>query len=427
MMKTIILIPSESMDNNKKEGRNENSLLRVPKATRNSMLFNEKSVELAKQDKDTFILKPFRAFSADIENAKKLLNTSSELKNVGFVSTRTYSSLGLSGSYKEVAIIDTYLRNLIGTDPELLLTDGDNIINASSVPGLTKTTKFGSDGAMAELRPDPAYTAEQLTDNIRNILLNKELTKPADKYDWISACYHRDSNRDYPVGAHIHIDNPKKIEILPTSQKRRLFAVVNKILDELLTVPMIRLDGKDGYRRRSHCMMSAHNGFNTGTYGKGYGFFGEWRICKGHLEHRSLSGLVLIDPDICTAVLGTAQAIADAAYKFTIKNKLDPELILPKKFHDKLVYRDDFTSWDEVPLAASLNCTLPSGTLSGLMNRSNRREINKTYINKWFRKMCKLPTYSDYSTHISTLFDILSSSTRVLDKLNRNIKEIWRK
>jgi hypothetical protein len=206
----------------------------------------------------------------------------------------------------------------------------------------------------------------------------------------------------------------------------RLFAVTNKILDELLTVPLVRLDGDAGHKRRARCKMSTHNGYNKGSYGKGYGFFGEWRACNGHLEHRSLSGLVMLNPEICTAVFGTAKAIAEAVYKMAIKNGLDEDFILPSKFSPKSIYSEDFAGWDEVPLAAALNCTTASGTISGIMNKSCRNEVNKPAIKDWLSKIRSLPNYADYSEHIESLGDLLSSSTKVLDGFNVNMKNTWK-
>jgi len=313
---------------------------------------------------------------------------------------------------------------LIGTDPELLIMNNGQIIPANSIQGFSKNAKFGSDGAMAELRPDPASSPEKLIENMKKLF---SLTNTAaEGYDWISSCYHETKQRDYPVGAHIHIGNPHKIATgLNAKDKNRLFAVTNKIMDELLAIPMIRLDGKSGYKRRARCKMSHINGFGAG-YGKGYGFFGEWRGKHGRLEHRTLSGLVISNPKLCKSVFSTALAIAEAVYKKIINEKLDPDIILPSKFNENIIYDKSFVSWGDIPLAEIFGCVRSSKEMSDTLDKSSRSEITSSHIDSWLKKMSVLSTFSKYEADIVHLSEILSQNTQTLNKINRNIKKTWR-
>ncbi len=429
MDKKIVVLPSDKMDTNKKEDRNEHKLIRMAKAVRDDLDPNNSGLEIVGVDKSK-VLNSFKAFSSDIKTAKKLVECedieATDLNRVCFVSTKTFKKLGGSGPFIEMSITDTFSKILIGTDPELLIMRDGNVISAAGIPGFSKTSKFGSDGAMAELRPDPAYTAEGLTSNIKDLLNNQILTDAVKDYDWKSACYHESNARDYPVGTHIHIDNPKKIAGLTSEARSRLFAVTNKIMDELLTIPMIRLDGNMGHRRRAKCKMSTHNGYNNNTYGKGYGFFGEWRVCAGRLEHRSLSGLVLLDPDICTAVFGTAKAIAEAVYKAAIEQKLDRGFILPEEYSKTSIYHSEFSNWGNIPLAELLECTTSSGKMALIMNKSSRTDISIKFIKRWLTHIRRLSTYNDYSDNIESLGEILSCSGKTLDGFNTNMKNIWK-
>lgn len=435
MLKPLILLPSDSMDGNKKQDRNEDTLLRVSKITRNSVIENLDNVKLDGVD-SIKELGVYKAFSKDLIRVRELILENvlnyEDSDRVAFVSSKTFKELGGEGQFldfskidykKQVELITTLL---IGTDPELLLMSQGKVIPASSIEGFDKKAKFGSDGYMAELRPDPADSAEGLVDNIKIILQNEAVQKKTDKLDLISACYYEEDNRDYPVGAHIHIDNPKKIAALPLAERFRLFAVTNKIMDELLTLPVIRLDGNKGHNRRAKCKMSAHNGYGVAGYGKGYGFFGEWRECHGRLEHRSLSGLVLINPQVATAVFGTAQAIAEATYNEALKNKLDKDFILPNKFNYQDIYKATFENWGDIPIAETLGCTTNSKEISEIMNASDRKTISQAYIKNWLIKIRTLSTYDKFSKHIEALGDILSSSDKVLDSFDNNIKNTWK-
>ncbi len=434
MLKPLIILPSETMDGNKKQGRNEDTLLRMAKATRDSVALDKNNVTLSglANSKELNI---YKAFSKDLIKVRELILADAlnyeDSDRVAFVSSRTYKELGGDGLFLDLSKlkpkekIELIANLLIGTDPELLLMSQGKVVNASSIEGFDKKAKFGSDGAMAELRPDPANSAEDFVRNIKEILQNDNVQKKINKLDLISTCYHEEENRDYPVGTHIHIDNPKKIASLTLEERFRLFAVTNKILDELLTLPAIRLDGSKGHNRRAKCKMSTHNGFGGG-YGKGYGFFGEWRECHGRLEHRSLSGLVLINPDVATAVFGTAQAIAEATYNEALKNKLNKNFILPEKFNYKDIYKTTFKNWGDIPLAETLGCTTSSKDIAEMMDASDRKIVSQAYIKKWLTKIRTLSTYDKFSNHIEALGDILSSSDKVLDGFDTNIKNTWK-
>lgn len=47
MLKPLIILPSETMDGNKKQGRNEDTLLRMAKATRDSVALDKNNVTLS--------------------------------------------------------------------------------------------------------------------------------------------------------------------------------------------------------------------------------------------------------------------------------------------------------------------------------------------------------------------------------------------
>lgn len=425
----IIIVPSEKMDTNKKEGRNEHELVRMSKAARDRLDPNYLGIEL-EGPKSTKTLTTFKAFAEDVQEAKNLLDSDKLLKydmrDVCFVSSNTFKQLGGTDKYLELVITDTFSKLLIGTDPELLIMHKGEVISADSIPGFSKEAKFGSDGAMAELRPTPAYSPEDLVKNIKQILGDDSIVNKVKDYDWVSTCYHETDQRDYPVGTHIHIDNPRKIASMSEEERLRLFAVTNKILDELLTLPLIRLDGEKGHNRRAKCKMSTHNGYNKGSYGKGYGFFGEWRSCNSHLEHRSLSGLVMLNPEICSAVFGTAKAITEAVYKEALRNDLDSSFILPKNFSKVGIYNEDFEAWEKIPLAASFECVTTSGIMNTTMNRSSREDVDVKFIKAWLNKIRQLPTYSNYEANIEALGDLLNSSSKVLDGFNANMKNTWK-
>ena len=406
--------------------RGTKAFLRLPMSTREhyNLALGQKVV--LSDGKRDLTLAIRMAYKADMAVVNKIGNELLDNKAVGFI-PKEMLALFTDEEVARLYIINPFEKEvdiLVGSDPEFLFVDGINIINASLIPGLTKNTPLGHDGAMAELRPAPANVPEELTANVRSILLEYVEKEPLRKYDWFSACYVDRGGRDYPVGAHIHFDNTVLIRDLPLNDRMRLFAVTNKILDELLTIPLIRLDGKQGHNRRANCKMSPGGGFGNG-YGKGYGYFGEWRTSNGHLEYRSLSGLVLSNPVIYSAVIGTAKAITEEVYSQATKRKLDKDFILPDKFNRGDIYKKDFNSWREIPLANVCGARMSSELVDNLMNKSTRVDITQQFIAKWLRKLRNFSTYGKYESYVEILGDILSSSSKSLDSLERNLKKTW--
>ena len=275
----LILIPSIRMDSNKKSDRNENSLVRMSKVSRDVMGFKNK-VELYPNSnaedrlRGSVLLDIFHAFSSDIEGARANGVSEEELSRVGFVTTKTYNRILGVGNKKTntIWITEDINDTVVGADPEFLLFDKNNrVVRANSV--LSFTSPIGCDGAMAEIRPKPAISPEEIMDNILTLLTNKGYTDPIKDFSWMAGCYYKDDIRDYPIGGHIHIGNPVKVAEIPMERRMGLFKSLNKILDELLAIPMIKIDGDDlGRARRTESAM-----------GK-YGYFGEFRPHQGRLE-----------------------------------------------------------------------------------------------------------------------------------------------
>lgn len=429
MEKKVLIVKSSKMDTNKKQGRQENALVRISKAVRGT-LGDSKTLEFSATDhsnKQIVSVKPFMAYSSDLTKVKSLVNegqlSPADLGRICFVTTETFKKLTKNSEqdFAEVFISDTFKDILIGTDPELLLMSQGKVVPANLIAGMDKNAKFGSDGPMAELRPEPAYTPEGLVENIASILKDKNVNEKIIKLDWMSTCYFKDAQRDYPVGTHIHFDNPRAIRDLAPAERVRLFAVTNRILDELLSVPMIKLDGELGHNRRAHCKMAPANGFG-GNFGVGYGYFGDWREASGRLEYRTLSGLVITNPELCKAVFGTAKAICEAVYKEAINFNLNKESILPEKFDAKSIYATQFNAWSEIPLAKTFGCTSSSKVMRETLDKSNSSEVN---IKDWLIRMREWPTYGKYADHVESLGAILKSSQKALVSMNKNIKENW--
>lgn len=425
--KPLILVVSSSMDNNRKEDRNEHGLVRMAEKTRNHMGFTDK-VELyadgsdaATRMKSALLLDIFRAFSKDIKELRRLVDAGEirpeDVTRVGFVTTKTYQRItGKAPNTKcNIWISDTIEETVIGADPEFLIFNrqSNRIISAATINGFNRTGKLGHDGAMAEIRPDPAIAAEDLVENMRRILADESLTKQILPFRWAAECFHRTTERDYPVGGHIHIGNPIQIAQLSLKNRELFFKAFNKILDEYLSLPMIRLDGEKGKKRRTESGM-----------GK-YGYFGEMRLCNGRLEHRTLSGLWLSHPELAIAVLGTTKAVIDEVFRRVSHNKFDLDYMMPDTLRNVNVWDTGFSRWGDIPLVKDMRCIRSSKEMHKLLNSSNIRAINKTFLKKWYEKMKQMSTYRQYSSYIDKLYAILNAPTQAIQKIDTELQKNW--
>jgi hypothetical protein len=418
----LILVPSEKMDNNKKEDRNEHGLVRMPSAARKNMGF-DKTVELSPDTKsaDRLIksvmqLEIFQAFAADIKKLKADGFTAEELKRVGFVTTRTFRKVTGAKDKKprkNIWISNDVSKTIIGADPEFLLFNKDGgVVRANNVLGYHG--QLGCDGAMAEVRPKPAITPEDLTANIKAIFGNKGLTSDISNYDWMAGCYYKDHQRDYPMGGHIHIGNPIQLANLDSSKRDQVFKVMNKIIDEMLAIPLIKIDGAElGRARRTECVM-----------GK-YGYFGEWRRCNGRLEHRTLSGMWLMHPKLTECVFGTAKCIIDEIFARLAAKKFSVAYALPTKYHRAAIWRPDFSEWDKSPLAKDMGCIRDSREMVELLHTSSANNITAAFMRQWLAHIKKFSTYPKYAKYVDGLFEILKQKTKAFHDYEKELKKNW--
>lgn len=432
--KKLILLPSKSMDSNKKKARNENSLIRMAAKTRQTLGFTSDKVEIwtaGNQDRAaSVLLDVFQAFATDLNELKKLVREGEmkpgDVNRIGFVTTKMYNRITGGDADKNIWISTGVHDTVIGADPEFLLFDGSgHVISAAGC--MSKSGIIGCDGAMAEVRPAPSTSPNGLVENIRKAFSDKNLTAAIEKYDWMCGCYFKTSSRDYPMGGHIHVGNPAKVAKIALPRRELFFNVLNKIVDELVSIPCIRLDGEMGRKRRTDCQMSLSNSsLPNGT--TGWGWFGEWRTCNGRLEHRTLSGMWLLHPSVARCVVGTAKAVTDAVFKNWASHDFEFDYIIPPKYnnHDRhTMNKNGFTGWADFPICKDMGTTMSSSELREILNNSKGGDVTKAYLRDWLGRMKHLETYSKYSKYIRGLREILKINMNELSNWDRKIQNNW--
>lgn len=414
----LILVVSDKMNNNTK--RNEDDLIRMSATTRENMKFEEDKVKVWTNDKieKSVLLTIFQAYSFDLKKLRKNKGlTTEEINRVGFITSKTYNKIVLNKKPKDVWISDFIEDTIMGSDPEFLLfcRDTSAVIRANNI--LPKEGILGSDGAMAEVRPEPATTPENAVENIRKVFSDTKMTEKIQDYKWASGCYFKDNVRDYPIGGHIHIGNPLQVSKLPEKEKMNLFHSMNRIIDELVSIPMMKLDGAEkGGSRRTNCTMG------------NYGYFGNWRPSDGHFEHRTLSGMWLMHPTIATAVIGTMKAVVDEIFLRAHNKDLKAAYIFPSKFEKNLnSLWNTFEYWSDIPLVNSFKCIQPSVTMKQILNESKATQITKTFLKNWLSRMKKMSTYDKNREYIETLYEILHLPFKRFNEGDNEIQNNWLK
>ncbi|MEA3471201.1 MAG: hypothetical protein U9R24_05765, partial [Thermodesulfobacteriota bacterium] len=191
------------------------------------------------------------------------------------------------------------------------------------------------------------------------------------------------------------------------------FKVFNKIIDELLALPMMKLDGTNGNKRREGCAMG------------NYGYFGGYRLCDGRLEHRTLSGIWLSHPKLAEVVFGVAKAIIDEVYKLIANNDFNMEYMYPENLKNRNIFNVNFDDWGRIQLANDIGCTRPSIEMQKLLIKSQAKVINKPFIKKWHTHMKGLSTYGKYETYIDALAELLCRPAKELQGIDTCIKSNW--
>lgn len=421
--KMLILVPSDMMDRNRKKDRNEDSLIRMSARARDNLGFDEDKVSIFSKEKNSVDLNIFKAFVEDIKNIRNMSFTEEEKNRIAFVTTNNYNKIVKENNAdaRKIWVSKELKKIVFGADPEFLIYDKNEI---EIVPAYTLLNHFGdmgSDGAMAEVRPAPTHNPEDLVTNIRNIFTSKNYEQIVNNYVLKAACYVKTDKRDYPVGGHIHIGNPCEILKVDADDRSYIFRTINRILDELVSVPLIKLDGKEqGSGRRV--------GSKTSSKG-GYGFFGEYRTAgEGvdfRLEHRTLSGLWLMHPTVAKAVLGTTKAVIDEIWTTIINKNFDLNYVFPKKYSDNAMWKKGFDMWKTFPICKDFNCIASSDIIIKQLHESDPTFIDKEYLEGWLTRMRSMSVYSTYQEYIELLYEILSINSKEIQQQDRTIQKNW--
>lgn len=428
-MKTkLILVASKLMDSNKKEDRAEHGLIRLSKKAREHMnLEGNKSVELWPAGSTniklarTKVLEIFKAYSKDIKKLHDDGMSERNILRVGFVTTNTFNAICNPEDIGNIWLADSIEETVIGGDPEFMLVGANKKAkHASNVDGLSHAQQLGSDGPWAELRPDPEIEVDAFVQNIKQLFNNSDGANCIQDYKWLGGCFYNMESNDswnnrsnWPIGGHVHIGTPLKIAKAMENDsifRNGIHATLQKILDELVAIPMMKVEGvTESCERR-----------------KIYGKYGESRVAGPHgerLEYRTLSGQWLTHPVLASAVLGTVKAIAHAVFKDIEDNDNDINFVTFKGA-DPNYFHNNYKTWNNIPIINKYGTEKPNGKMRDILH-NGQVSFTKAQTKKIEKTLTELSTYDLYSEHIDSFCEVVGQHMNVLKKQETDLKKTW--
>ncbi len=429
MKAPLILIVSKKMDSNQKDGRYEDRLIRMGvKARKYLGLANEKTVEIW-PDTDTQerisrnrALEIFQAYSSDLKEAIKSM-PEKDYERIGFVTSKTFDYICKDSRRKKANIwlADTIEDTVVGGDPEFILTDADGHVQyAAEIMG--HGDSLGSDGPLAELRPEPAVSVEKFVDNIMDLLRDHPNVATIEPYNWLAACWlERErvggSQHTWSIGGHIHLGTPARLSSLLDHNNQgnsyhsaAVFRCLQKAIDEYVAIPMIKVDGVN----------------NTIKRRMEYGKYGGSRIECGRLEYRSLSGEWLSHPKMAKAVVGTVKAISHEFFRIFEESDFDIKMVTTSAHRNRSVdaFNTNFNAWKDIEIMQELGATKGSIEMKKILHEGEFN-FTKSYFTGLKNALRRLSTYRDYMDNINMFIEIVSLSKRDLEGMNRDLKHNW--
>lgn len=433
MKAQLILIVSKKMDSNKKQDRYEDKLIRMGANARENLgLSHEKTVELwpdgPTSDRITRskVLEIFQAYSNDLKEAK-LSVPEKDHDRIGFVTSKVFNFVCKDGAKKQKNswIANTIEDTVIGADPEfLLMNKAGHIKYAAEVPSFSHADILGSDGPLAEIRPDPDVGVTDFVDSMGDILKHHKNVKLIQKYRWMGGCYYYGQQEDtgrsrsWPLGGHIHIGTPARLARAITSfginYEQAVYSCLNKVLDEYVAIPMIKVDGiGDSVKRR-----------------KEYGDYGDIRTDHGRLEYRMLSGEWFTHPEMAKMVIGTVKSIAHSFFRVLDEADYKHSMIMTKKQQssdqadDFEFFENGFDCWRDIEITKHFDTTKSSDDMIQIFKHGDIK-FAKPYFIALYKKLKSLSTYKNYSEHIDRFVELVGLPHKTLMERDKDLKHTW--
>ena len=386
----------------------EDAYIRIPSRARKFIKSKADTITMS-YGKRTVVLTIKNCFKEDLLEMKRSVASGGLTKNaarcVGYVTTNTlFKLIGEKEKYGYCGLSNAIEDITIGADPEFVVVDPKTLSfkYAENIPGFPRSGTLGSDGPLAEVRPPPSNNIEGIIKNIRSIL-SKGSKGSLSPYAWLAGATYKNptkrNERCLHIGGHIHLGDPL---ILPQNNKEIAYRQIIRMLDELMAIPLVKIDGPNAFLRR--------NTVHTNGYGK-YGLWGDTRPQVGRFEWRVPSGLWMAHPDFARAVLGTAKAITETSYQMMADKGFNQEWVSASATASTGFLKD----W----------LAMGSKRAANIVNKSDPKLVTAALIRRSEGKLTNMPNYEKYKDNIDEFMALVKLSKRDRMNLNLNIKDTW--
>lgn len=275
------------------------------------------------------------------------------------------------------------LKLTVGCDPEFVLInekDG-SVFQASRI--WSYRGEIGSDGPLAELRPRPAKHEDELTENIKELILGvgRRLEGKG-----IRAEAHSCIN-NMALGFHVHIGLPRQVLDFQAKGAYKFVQRFVQALDFFVGIPTMALED-DNIRR-----------LGDGAYGKPSDF----RTSPDTLEYRTPGGFYLRHPDYTRGLLGLSLCVAEQILR---------EAEVKCRWKNLETYTKTFHESYGIPESKDVR--------SVLMDPRKRRATEM--LPNILRKVSQFDTYEEHRGAISRLFLMIVNNEQFSPLLLENWK-----
>ena len=367
-------------------GSMEDRLIRMPADLREEFGIKPGSfLRLKQKDGDELILRVMIAYSGDV--------VEDDLQ--AYVSEDTYNLLDIS----KVSKVDPADDVLVGCDPEFFLVDLATGKMRSAGHFFPHAGEVGSDAGMAELRPRPAYSEKDLTNNIL-VLIDRAYKHISNRVLYrkenltMIAASHVNQNS---AGFHIHFGLPSVL-LDESIICGKLLKNMAYILDYYVGIPAILPEGSEDCLRR----MASQS-----QYGKP----GDIRADHITLEYRVPGGHLLRHPILTSGIL----SLGVVAMKDMLSRI--------EKYTDGYKNKDIFNKYEEL---RELYPNLPDReeVYKSIVSPNVKRATN--HIDTIINDLSKMIGFQENSEAVLNYFKYVIAYLKGNEKFNGNLAVNWR-
>lgn len=285
-MHNIKIKVSESMTNYSGMYENENGMLRIPKALKTRLGFqNSQRLQMTASDGNQVALQVGNAYQSD----------AADDDGICYVTRQVFDLINIEDT--EQYQVNPVEGITLGCDPEFFLVDSETKKVLRAYSFFRKWGEIGHDGILAELRPKPSLTPQGLTDNIYQLLcdtrtiLNSNVVHDPGRIILLAASGYEMAT----AGFHLHFGLPRSI-LGRSNANLMLMQQIVKVMDYYIGIPAIMLEGETDTKRRSNVFVN-------------YGKPSDFRLDNRTLEYRVAGGSLLRHPILTKGLIALGEVV----------------------------------------------------------------------------------------------------------------------